>query len=166
MTAVNGLDQAEATDIKETILDAIGDTPLVRLHKVARGVRPALLATLLLATVCSATSTMVRIYLLFDALNLAVPILAIISSTALISILQALPISFSGLGVRDAILIGVLGSYGYGRDLALSLSALFLLLNIEHIIVGFLISLRHPLGQTPPAEPAQAIQETELATDR
>ena len=128
--------------------------------------RPALLATLLLATVCSATSTMVRIYLLFQALNLTVPLLAIISSTALISILQALPISFSGLGVRDAILIGVLGSYSYGRDLALSLSALFLLLNIEHIIVGFLISLRHPLGQTPPTEAAQAIQETELATDR
>src|SRR3982750_1892233 len=44
MTAVNGLDQAGLTDIKETILDAIGNTPLVRLHKVARGVRPALLA--------------------------------------------------------------------------------------------------------------------------
>src|SRR5947208_11986881 len=44
MTAVDGLDQAEATHIKETILDAIGNTPLVRLHKVARGVRPALLA--------------------------------------------------------------------------------------------------------------------------
>src|SRR5690348_15527209 len=44
MTAVDGLDQAATTDIKETILDAIGNTPLVRLHKVARGVRPALLA--------------------------------------------------------------------------------------------------------------------------
>src|SRR3954471_19732497 len=44
MTAVDGLDQVGATDIKETILDAIGNTPLVRLHKVARGVRPALLA--------------------------------------------------------------------------------------------------------------------------
>ena len=44
MTAVDGLDLAGTTDIKETILDAIGNTPLVRLHKVARGVRPALLA--------------------------------------------------------------------------------------------------------------------------
>src|SRR6476659_4765198 len=44
MTAVDGLDQAGATDIKETILDAIGNTPLVRLHKVARGMRPVLLA--------------------------------------------------------------------------------------------------------------------------
>src|SRR6478752_5239673 len=44
MSAVDGLGQAGATDIKETILDAIGNTPLVRLHKVARGVRPTLLA--------------------------------------------------------------------------------------------------------------------------
>src|SRR5436305_3858912 len=44
MTAVDGLDQAGATDIHETILDAIGNTPLVRLHKIARGIRPALLA--------------------------------------------------------------------------------------------------------------------------
>ena len=44
MTAVDGQHQAGTTDIKETILDAIGNTPLVRLHKVARGVRPVLLA--------------------------------------------------------------------------------------------------------------------------
>src|SRR3954466_8004132 len=44
MIAVDGLDQVGATDIKETILDAIGKTPLVRVHKVARAVRPVLLA--------------------------------------------------------------------------------------------------------------------------
>ncbi|MBK9710927.1 MAG: cystathionine beta-synthase [Kouleothrix sp.] len=44
MTAVDTLDRVGTPDIKETILDAIGNTPLVRLHKVARGVRPALVA--------------------------------------------------------------------------------------------------------------------------
>src|SRR3954463_807109 len=38
------LDRASATDIKDTIIEAIGNTPLVRLHKIARGVRPELLA--------------------------------------------------------------------------------------------------------------------------
>jgi len=95
---------------------------------------------------------MVRIYLLYLALPLdRVPLLAIISSTALIAILQALPISFSGIGVRDAVLIAVLGQYGYEKELAIILSALFLLLNIEHIIVGFLVSLRYPLGAPPEA---------------
>src|SRR4029078_9353157 len=44
MTAVDAPAQAGTLDIKETILDAIGNTPLVRLHKVARGIRPAVLA--------------------------------------------------------------------------------------------------------------------------
>jgi glycosyltransferase 2 family protein len=111
--------------------------------------RPALLGNLLLATLCSATSTMLRLWLLFLAFNIIIPIPALVSSMALISILQALPISFSGVGVRDAILIAVLGSYGYSQDQALSLSVLFLLVNIEHILIGFLVSLRYPLGLAP-----------------
>jgi glycosyltransferase 2 family protein len=113
-------------------------------------IRPALMGSLLLATLCSATVTMVRLWLLFRALDISgVPIPALVSSMALIAILQALPISFSGVGVRDAILIAVLARYGYGPDKALSLSALFLLINIEHLLIGFLFSLRYPLGSGP-----------------
>lgn len=111
--------------------------------------RPGLLANLSLATFGSALSTMARIYLLFLALRLDVPVLAVVASTALIAILQALPISFSGIGVRDTVLIAVLARYGYTVEQAIALSALFLLINIEHIIVGFLVSLRYPLGQKP-----------------
>jgi glycosyltransferase 2 family protein len=117
--------------------------------------RPVLLAKLLLATVISAASTMLRLWLLFNAMNLNVPLLAMISTMALIAILQALPISFSGVGVRDGILIALLAAYNYPREQALSLSVLFLLLNVEHILIGFLVSLRHPLGQIP-TDPAQA----------
>jgi uncharacterized protein (TIRG00374 family) len=119
----------------------------------ALSLRPTLLAKLLLASVGSAASTIARIYLLFLAMSLVnVPPLAIVSSTALIAILQALPISFAGIGVRDAILVLVLTRYGYTTEQALTLSALFLLINIEHIIVGFLDSLRYPLGTPPPAD--------------
>jgi uncharacterized membrane protein YbhN (UPF0104 family) len=114
--------------------------------------RPALLANLILATLISATSTMVRLWLLFRALDITIPLLALLSAMALIAILQALPISFSGVGVRDAILIAVLANYHYTTDQALSLSALFLLINLEHILIGFLVSLRYPLGQTPPPD--------------
>jgi uncharacterized protein (TIRG00374 family) len=119
----------------------------------ALSLRPALLGQLLLASVCSAASTVARIYVLYIAMSLVnVPPLAIISSTALIAILQALPISFAGIGVRDAILVLVLGRYGYSTEQALTLSALFLLINIEHILIGFLVSLRYPLGSAPPAD--------------
>ncbi len=115
--------------------------------------RPQLLGLLMLASVGSATSTVIRIWLLFVALPLAnVPPLAIIGSTALISILQALPISFAGVGVRDAILIAVLGRYGYSAELAISLSTLFLLINIDHLSAVFFIGLRSPPGRPPPAD--------------
>jgi glycosyltransferase 2 family protein len=112
--------------------------------------RPALMANLILATVISASSTMLRLWLLFRALDISIPLLALLSAMALIAILQALPISFSGVGVRDVILIAVLTNYHYTNDQALSLSALFLLINLEHILIGFLVSLRYPLGQAPP----------------
>lgn len=124
--------------------------------------RPLLLLQLLVVSLASATITMTRIYLLFLALRLDVPLPAVLSSTALIAILQALPISIAGVGVREAVLIPVLNLYGYGAPAALSLSALFLLLNIEHIIVGFLISLRFPLG-TPPADARAPLDPSETA---
>ncbi len=132
--------------------------PLERWHSqfAALDLYPRLMGGLLLATLCAATSTMVRLGLLFRALDIAIPIPALLSSMALVSILQSLPISFSGIGIRDAVLIAVLASYGYGPAEALALSALFLLINIEHIVLGFLVSLRHPLGQAAPADPPSA----------
>ena len=44
MTVVDAIDQVGSADIKDTILEAIGNTPLVRLNSVARGIKPALLA--------------------------------------------------------------------------------------------------------------------------
>jgi glycosyltransferase 2 family protein len=119
----------------------------------ALSLRPALLGKLLLASVGSAASTVARVYVLYVAMSLVnIPLLAIISSTALLAILQALPISFAGIGVRDAILVLILGRYGYSTEQALALSALFLVINIEHILIGFLFSLRYPLGSTPPPD--------------
>jgi uncharacterized protein (TIRG00374 family) len=137
-----------------------------RLHTQfgALSLRPAPLAALLLASAGSAISTLVRVGLLYLTLPLGqIPLIAIVGSTALIAILQALPISFAGVGVRDGVLIALLQYYGYSSEQALVLSAQFLLINIEHILLGFLISLRYPLAATvgapdagePAAPPAQ-----------
>jgi len=57
------------------------------------------LLLLLISTIGSATSTFVRIYLMYLALRLGdIPVLEILAATGLIAILQALPISFAGLG--------------------------------------------------------------------
>ena len=110
--------------------------------------KPLLLLSI--STIGSAFSTFFRIYLLYLALGLFdIPVLEILASTGLIAILQALPISFAGVGVRDAVLIAMLQRHGHASEIALGLSALFLSINIEHILVGFLVSLRYPLGETP-----------------
>ncbi|MFL5802300.1 MAG: PLP-dependent cysteine synthase family protein, partial [Roseiflexaceae bacterium] len=44
MTAIDTPEGIGTTDIKDTIIEAIGNTPLVRLHKTARGLRPEILA--------------------------------------------------------------------------------------------------------------------------
>lgn len=122
----------------------------------SRDADPTLLASLLLATACSAAVTIARLWLLFTALSVGIPIVALVSSVALISVVQVLPISFAGVGVRDAVLIAVLAVYGYGPDKALALSALFLLINLEQILIGFLVSLRHPVGQGLAGTPQRA----------
>jgi uncharacterized membrane protein YbhN (UPF0104 family) len=127
-----------------------------RVQFAGLGLRVGLAGTLVLATLAAVPATMIRLWLLFRALNIAVPIAPLVSSMALISIVQSLPISFSGLGVRDAVLIPVLASYGYGAEQALALSALFLLVNVENVVIGFVVSLRHPLGRSLSAEAAPA----------
>ncbi|NTW98031.1 MAG: flippase-like domain-containing protein [Oscillochloris sp.] len=109
--------------------------------------RPSLIGAIMLASLISASFTFWRLWLLFLALGLsAVPLYVVVGASALIAVLQVLPISVAGVGVRDAVLIAILLPYGYGTDQALILSALFLLLNIEHILVGFIVSFWYPLG--------------------
>jgi uncharacterized protein (TIRG00374 family) len=99
-------------------------------------------AVLVLSTSLSGLSTAIRIALLFTAMALtAIPLAAVLGSTGQIALLQALPISVSGIGV----LIGLLQAHGYASAYAIALSGLFLIINVEHIIVGFLVSLRHPI---------------------
>jgi uncharacterized membrane protein YbhN (UPF0104 family) len=112
----------------------------------ALNARADLVTMLLLATIAATVVVMVRWWLLFRALDVAVPVAVLVSSSALISILQTLPVSVSGIGVRDVVLVAVLAHYGYGSERALALSALFLVLVVEQMLVGFLVSMRHPLG--------------------
>ncbi|MEY2845461.1 MAG: hypothetical protein RL076_1007 [Chloroflexota bacterium] len=103
-------------------------------------------AILVVSTTLSGLSTAIRIALLFTAMALtAIPLAAVLGSTGQIALLQALPISVSGIGIREAVLIGLLQAHGYASAYAIALSGLFLIINVEHIIVGFLVSLRYPI---------------------
>lgn len=128
--------------------------------------RPRLLVAIGAASLISAFFTFLRLWLLFQALYLVnVPLLAVMGVSALIAVLQILPISIGGVGVRDGVLVAALGMYGYNSAQALSLSLLFLLINIEHIVVGFIVSFWFPLGKATDRPPvlAQETSERELA---
>jgi uncharacterized protein (TIRG00374 family) len=119
--------------------------------------RPAFTLLLLLSTVAATAVVMVRIWLLYRALDVVIPVALLVSASALISILQTLPVSIAGVGVRDAVLIAVLAHHGYSPEHALALSALFLVLTLEQMLIGFFVSMRHPLGAN--AERATVVRE-------
>lgn len=109
--------------------------------------QPALLIELTILSLISATFTFLRLWLLFLALELdRVPLSVVIGVSALIAVLQILPISIAGVGVRDAALIAVLLPYDYRSEQALALSALFLLINLQHTLAGFILSFWYPLA--------------------
>lgn len=100
---------------------------------------------LLAYTLLSIGLNLLRGWLLFEALGLNVPLFSVFAAITLIAIFQVLPMSIAGFGVREAILIITLQRYGYPIESALSLSLLLLMLNIQQIIVGFVVSLFFPV---------------------
>ncbi|NTW98274.1 MAG: UPF0104 family protein, partial [Oscillochloris sp.] len=103
------------------------------------------LPVLLFYTLLSIGLNFLRGWLLFVALGLNVPLFSVFAVITLIAIFQVLPVSIAGFGVREALLILTLQRYGYPIEGALSLSLLLLVLNIQQIVVGFLVSLFFPV---------------------
>jgi glycosyltransferase 2 family protein len=93
--------------------------------------------------------TFVRIYLLFLALDTQIPIGPFIALVATIAIVGAA--SPGGVGTRDVVMIFALQSLlampaADAQARALALSTLLLVLNVENVVIGYLLSLRYPLA--------------------
>ncbi len=128
---------------------------------------PRLIFLVGVTSILSALFTFYRLWLLFVALGVDIPLYVVVGSSALVAILQVLPISIGGVGVRDAVLIAVLAPYGYSTEMAIGVSALFLLLTLEHIVAGFIVAFWFPLSRamTQPAVPPTApLQENAAIT--
>lgn len=120
---------------------------------------PRLALLVAVASLISAGFTFWRLWLLFAALDVLIPLYIVVGVSALIAILQVLPISIGGVGVRDAALIGVLAPYGYSTEQALSVSVLFLLLTLEHILAGFIVAFWYPVDKALTHQPAAVVEE-------
>lgn len=114
---------------------------------------PRQLALILLLTIGGLVWTYVRLYCLFLSLDVRIGAGPFIALVAVLALLQAT--SPGGIGTRDAALVYVLGallavSREQATAQALALSALLLLLNMEHVVIGFMLSLREPLRSARP----------------
>ncbi len=125
---------------------------------------PGLIIPCGVASLLSVFFTLYRLWLLFIALDVHIPFFSFVGASALTAILQVLPISIAGVGVRDAVLLAIVIPYGYSQEQALSVSALFLFLTLQHILIGFIVSLWYPLGKFKEKVPEpQEIEEIEAA---
>lgn len=120
-------------------LNLVGFAPFLRDHRYRlaeatgrfqRGLRPLLTPKLmvpLLLTVVAQCLFFGQAWLLALALDLEVGIIYLAVSVSIAGVLTLLPISFSGLGTRDAILIAMFAPLGLPAEQAVAFSTLFFL---------------------------------------
>jgi len=155
--------------LPRALRDRFGSSNLDLLH-----LAPRQIVLIFAVTLAGLAWTYGRVYLLFLALDVAMPIGPFIALVAILSIVSAA--SPGGVGTRDITLIIVLNAVlNVGAEragaLAIAISALLLLLNLENILVGFLFSLRYPLDQmrgddAPANSPHPAHPANEFAADK
>ncbi len=111
------------------------------LHSVRKGKRNVILSIMIGVLVW--IISMIQYYLLAMAIGLSVPFLFLLSIIPIISLLDMLPISFSGIGTRDAAMILFFSFISIGKEYAISLSLLILLFGYVMIgLVGAAFLLR------------------------
>lgn len=147
-----GLVLASNRRLRELVLQRL--TPRVLRERMGSDVSalhltPRQLVLITLVSLAGLAWTYIRIYLLFLALDTPIAIGPFIALVAILSIVSAA--SPGGVGTRDVTLVVVLNAVlNIGRDaagaLAIAVSALLLLLNLENVLIGFLYSLRYPLA--------------------
>ncbi|MEN9934307.1 MAG: hypothetical protein RLZZ387_886 [Chloroflexota bacterium] len=140
---------------------------LARVSLPSLHLTPRQIVVLSLVSLIGLGWTYVRTYLVFLALDTPIPIgpfVALIATLAIVS-----PISPGGVGTRDALLVLALVALlridpADAVVRALSISTLLLALNVENIVIGFLLSLRYPLlSAQPEAMPAEALGTPEVS---
>jgi glycosyltransferase 2 family protein len=98
--------------------------------------RPSQILRQLAFTLVATAVVYFRLYLLTSALNVHLDLIPFVAAMSLATIAALLPISISGLGARDAVLLLIAGSIGITREQALGVSALILFLSVVNGLVG------------------------------
>lgn len=87
----------------------------------------------------------VSYYFLAKSLTIDLPLLKVIVSLSLATLVTLLPISISGLGTRDATLIFLFSQWGLSSESAIAFSVTILITNVGISLLGLIPWLNRPL---------------------
>ncbi|TVS20575.1 MAG: UPF0104 family protein [Planctomycetaceae bacterium] len=107
---------------------------------------PALFVNIMLASFVFQLNVIVCIYMLARGLGLEAPFRAMVVFVPFVSIMEALPISIFGLGIRDASYAYFLTHIGWPEAHALTLALAYVVLTLVYVSSGGVIFLLRPRG--------------------
>lgn len=112
------------------------------------------LGELLLLSIAAQVIVVVAVYLIGRALRIDVPLSYFFVIVPLVGLVESIPVSIYGIGLRDVSYVYLLGLVGAPRTQALSLSVLYVLLTLLYAMFGAVVfALR---GSATPAERLRA----------
>jgi glycosyltransferase involved in cell wall biosynthesis len=89
-----------------------------------------------------------------QAMGLTIPLVAYFIAVPVVALLTLLPVSVSGVGVREGGLAWMLASYGVGQGMGITLGILWFLVTVAGGLVGglaYLLGTKHPDEESSPA---------------
>jgi len=92
--------------------------------------------------------TTFTLYMVSSSLNFSIPFSFLLIVFPIITLLEALPISFSGVGTRDAALIFFFSFITMGAEASISISLIYLLTTYVFVFIGFGLWYRNPIKLT------------------
>ena len=101
---------------------------------------------LLIVSVCEKVFLFLRAYLLALSLGIHINFFVFIGTMALVTLVQLIPITIEGIGLREAALVYFFSHLGYSKELAISFSILILLTRIINTLPGFFVWIKNPVG--------------------
>ena len=126
------------------VATALG-TRLAGLRKRIFTVGRNLLLPLILLSLAAWAITFLMGYCIAKALGLSIPYLSICGIISLSSIVAILPISISGIGTRDGVIIILFAGIGFPKEAAVAFSLLLLFSILVNAFVGGVLYLLRPV---------------------
>jgi glycosyltransferase 2 family protein len=136
-------------------IHALGVSRLPRIERLVAGAARSLesyrrsgrLAELLLLSIAAQAIVVVAVYVIGHSLGMPVSLGYFFVIVPLVGLVESIPVSIYGIGLRDVSYVYLLGLAGVPKSQALSLSVLYVMITVVYALFGGLIfALRRPLA--------------------